>query len=76
MSADVTVWVEIEYTTTFWRESYGVVAEDGLENVHLNGRERPTGRVSYTNPEMCPSCHELLALPSGDGCAAMTMHLP
>lgn len=35
-----------------------------------------TGRVSYTNPELCPSCHELLALPSGDGCAAMNRHLP
>jgi len=76
MSADVPIWVEIEYTTTFWRESYGVVKEDGLRNVHLNGSERPTGRVSYSNPELCPSCHELLALPSGDGCAAMNMHLP
>ena len=35
-----------------------------------------TGRVSYTNPELCPSCHERLTLPSGDGCAAMNRHLP
>jgi len=27
-------------------------------------------------PFLCPSCRELLTLPSGDGCAAMTMHLP
>ena len=26
--------------------------------------------------ELCPSCHELLTLPSGDGCAAMNRHLP
>jgi LSD1 subclass zinc finger protein len=29
-----------------------------------------------TMTDLCPSCREPLDYPSGDGCAAMTMHQP
>ena len=48
MSANVTMWVEVEVTRKEWRESYGVTSGDALKNVDLEVGERLTGKVRDT----------------------------
>ena len=52
MSADVTMWVEVEVTSKEWRESYGVTSDDALKNVDLEVGERLTGKVRDTPEEL------------------------
>ena len=51
MSADVTMWVEVEVTSKEWRKSYGVTSDDALENADLEVGERLTGKVLQSNPK-------------------------
>jgi len=58
MSADVTMWVEVEVTSKEWRKSYGVTSEDALENADLEEGERLTGKVRDTPEELTESEEE------------------
>ena len=51
MSANTTVWVEVNTFTTEWRKTYGVVPDDGIENIDLEDGESTTGRALYYNPD-------------------------
>ena len=47
MGAEVPILVEVEVSTKEWRETYGVIPEDGFYNLELEMNERFTGECKY-----------------------------
>lgn len=45
MGAETGIMVEVAVTKYEWRESYGVISDDALRNVHLEDGESVTGRT-------------------------------
>lgn len=66
MGAEVPIWVEIEVAELRWVKVDAVTSEEAIEQASMDTLSRPTGNISYQDPESEIIEEEIARMMRGD----------